>query len=118
MLLNVIYICVGLGYVFMFISFIDLCKEIYYYKKQKKEYFYKNVRVFSNLEHISKNLEALTKAPKFMNWIDKIIEAGEFKITAFEVTDIPICLIGVISAVVIERTYSSRAFTRISSKIL
>jgi len=53
----------------------------------KKIYLYKNVRVYSNLQHISKNLEALTNAPKFMNWIDKIIEAGEFKITAFEVTD-------------------------------
>ena len=59
----------------------------YLSQNHKKFYFYKNVRVYSNLEHISKNLEALTKAPKFMNWIDKIIEAGEFKITAFEVTD-------------------------------
>ena len=59
----------------------------YLLKKIKKEYFYKNVRVYSNLEHISKNLGALIKAPKFMDWIDKIIEADEFKITAFEVTD-------------------------------
>jgi hypothetical protein len=59
----------------------------YLSKKYKKFYFYKNVRVYSNLEHISKNLGALIKAPKFMDWIDKIIEADEFKITAFEVTD-------------------------------
>lgn len=59
----------------------------YLSKNYKKIYLYKNVRVWSKLEHISKNLESLIKAPKFMNWIDKIIEAGEFKITAFEVTD-------------------------------
>lgn len=59
----------------------------YLSQNHKKFYFYKNVRVYSNLEHISKNLEALIKAPKFMNWINKIIEAGEFKPTAFEVTD-------------------------------
>jgi hypothetical protein len=56
-------------------------------KKIKKNYFYKNVKVYTNLEHIQKNLEALIKAPKFMNWIDKIIEEGEFNPIAFEVTD-------------------------------
>jgi hypothetical protein len=59
----------------------------YLLKKYKKIYFYKNVRVYSNFEHISKNLGALVKAPKFMDWIDKIIEEDEFKITTFEVTD-------------------------------
>jgi len=57
------------------------------YKKYTKFYFYKNVKVYSNLQHIERNLESLIKAPKFMNWIDKIIEEGEFKITSFEVTD-------------------------------
>jgi hypothetical protein len=57
------------------------------YKKYTIFYFYKNVKVYSNLQHIEKNLESLIKAPKFMNWIDKIIEEGEFKITSFEVTD-------------------------------
>jgi hypothetical protein len=71
----------GLVYIFIEISINYLSQNF------KKNYFYKNVRVYSNLGHISKNLEALVKAPKFMDWIDKIIETGEFKITAFEVTD-------------------------------
>ena len=70
----------------LFYIFIETIK-FYLLQKYKKVYFYKNVRVYTNLEHIQKNLESLIKAPKFMNWIDKIIEAGEFKVTAFEVTD-------------------------------
>ena len=77
-----------LGLIYIFIELSLSYYERYLFKKNKKNYFYKNVRVYSNFEHISKNLEALIKAPKFMNWIDKIIEEGEFKVTAFEVTDI------------------------------
>jgi hypothetical protein len=84
-ILNYSLSLLGLIYIFIEIS-------LYYYtghlsQKLKKYYFYKNVRVYSKFEHISKNLEALIKAPKFMDWIDKIIEADEFRITAFEVTD-------------------------------
>jgi len=82
-----VYILISLSYVYVFGLFIDLWKEHCSYKKQKREYFYKNVKIYSKLEHIQKNLEALVNAPKFMNWIDKIIEAGEFKVTSFEVTD-------------------------------
>jgi len=63
------------------------CYLLHNYKKNYKNYFYNNVRVYTKLGYIQKNLEALTKAPKFMNWIDKIIEGDEFKPTAFEVTD-------------------------------
>jgi hypothetical protein len=76
-----------LGLIYVFIELSLSYYETYLFKKNKKHYFYKNVRVYSNFEHISKNLEALINAPKFMNWIDKIIEEGEFKVTAFEVTD-------------------------------
>jgi len=89
-LIIVAYILIGLCYVYVFWLFIGLLKEHYLLKQQQKLssiQFYKNVKVYSKLEHIQKNLETLIKAPKFMNWIDKIIEAGEFKATAFEVTD-------------------------------
>jgi hypothetical protein len=58
-----------LTYYLISLSTIYLLIEIltqYLSQNYKKFYFYKNVRVYSNLEHISKNLEALTKAPKFM----------------------------------------------------
>ena len=72
------------------VGFIEMF--LYYYinyltKKIKKVYYYKNIKVYSNLDHISKNLESLIKAPKFIDWIDKIIEEDEFKVTSFEVTD-------------------------------
>jgi hypothetical protein len=75
-----------LGLIYVFIDSLNYY-ENYLLKKIKKNYFYKNIRIYSNFEHISKNLESLINAPKFMNWIDKIIEEGEFKVTAFEVTD-------------------------------
>lgn len=81
------YILIGLCYVYVFCLFIETLKEHYLFKNEKKIYFYKNVKVYSKLEHIYKNLEALINAPKFMNWIDKIIKENEFQITAFEVTD-------------------------------
>ena len=76
-----------LGLIYIFIEM-----SLYYYikylsKKIRKDYYYKNIRIWSNLEHIQKNIESLIRAPKFMDWIDKIIEEDEFKITAFEVTD-------------------------------
>lgn len=81
------YILIGLCYVYVFGLFIETLKEHYLFKNTKKIYFYKNVKVYSNLEHIYKNLEALINAPKFMNWIDKIIKEDEFQLIAFEVTD-------------------------------
>lgn len=81
------YILIGLCYLYVFGLFIELWKEHCSLKKQKKEYFYRNVKVYSKLEHIIIHLGALINAPKFMNWIDKIIEDGEFNPTAFEVTD-------------------------------
>ena len=81
------YILIGLCYVYVFGLFIEVWKEHCLLKKQKREYIYKNVKVYSKLQHITVNLEALINAPKFMNWIDKIIEVGEFDPTAFEVTD-------------------------------
>jgi len=81
------YILIGLCYVYVFGLFIETLKEHYLFKNTKKIYFYKNVKVYSNLQHIYKNLEALINAPKFMNWIDKIIKEDEFQLIAFEVTD-------------------------------
>jgi len=86
--ITITYILLGLSYIYLFGLLLESLKEHYYLlQKYKKKYFYKNVKVYTKLEHIQKNLEALINAPKFMNWIDKIIEEDEFKPTAFEVTD-------------------------------
>ncbi len=81
-LFNNIYFAIALGIINIIYNYYLLKKNI-----KKPDLFYRNVKIWTNLEHIQKNLEALTKAPKFMDWIDKIIEEKEFKITEFEVTD-------------------------------
>jgi ADP-sugar diphosphatase len=48
---------------------------------------YRGIRIFSGFLHLDRILEAIVNAPKFKNWIDKLIDARTIQITEFTVTD-------------------------------